>query len=42
MLRNKALIDSLEEAETILFALAQSVEHRDKLHGSALREARDL
>ena len=29
MLRNKALIDSLEEAETILFALAQAVEHRD-------------
>jgi cyclic di-GMP phosphodiesterase len=29
MLRNKALIDSLEEAETILFALAQSVESRD-------------
>ena len=34
MLRNKALIDSLEEAETILFALAQAVEHRDKLTGS--------
>ncbi len=33
MLRNKALIDSLEEAETILFALAQSVEHRDKYTG---------
>lgn len=30
MLRTKALIDSLEEAETILFALAQMVEHRDK------------
>ena len=30
MLRNKAAIDSLEEAETILFALAQAVEHRDK------------
>lgn len=30
MLRNKAAIDSLEEAETILFALAQSIEHRDK------------
>ena len=29
MLRNKALIDSLEEAESILFALAQAVEHRD-------------
>lgn len=29
MLRNKALIDSLEEAETILFALAQTVEQRD-------------
>ena len=30
MLRNKATIDSLEEAESILFALAQAVEHRDK------------
>jgi len=30
MLRNKVAIDSLEEAETILFALAQSIEHRDK------------
>lgn len=30
MLRNKAAIDSLEQAETILFALAQSIEHRDK------------
>ena len=29
MLRNKTLIDSLEEAETILFALAQAVERRD-------------
>jgi cyclic di-GMP phosphodiesterase len=29
MLRNKALIDSLEEAESILFALGQAVEHRD-------------
>jgi putative two-component system response regulator len=29
MLRNKALIDSLEEAETILFALAQAIEQRD-------------
>ena len=33
MLRNKALTDSLEEAETILFALAQAVEHRDKYTG---------
>lgn len=33
MLRHKALIDSLEEAETILFVLAQSVEHRDKYTG---------
>ena len=33
MLRNKALIDSLEEAETILFALAQAVEHRDRYTG---------
>jgi len=33
MLRNKALIDSLEEAESILFALAQSVEQRDEHTG---------
>lgn len=33
MLRNKTLIDSLEEAETILLALAQTVEHRDKYTG---------
>ena len=33
MLRNKALVDSLEEAETILFALARSVEHRDRYTG---------
>jgi putative two-component system response regulator len=33
MLRNKALIDSLEEAETILFALAQAVEQRDVYTG---------
>src|SRR3984893_2324741 len=33
MLRNKALTDSLEEAESILFALARSVEHRDKYTG---------
>ena len=30
MLRNKAAVDSLEEAETILFALAQAVECRDE------------
>jgi putative two-component system response regulator len=29
LLRHKAAIDSLEEAETILFALAQAVENRD-------------
>lgn len=29
MLRNKAAVDSLDEAETILFALAQAVEQRD-------------
>ncbi|HEU0141840.1 MAG TPA: HD domain-containing phosphohydrolase, partial [Bryobacteraceae bacterium] len=29
MLRNKAAVDSLEEAESILFALAQTIEHRD-------------
>jgi putative two-component system response regulator len=33
MLRNKALIDSLEEAESILFALAQAVEQRDQYTG---------
>ena len=33
MLRNKALVDSLEEAETILFALAQAVERRDPYTG---------
>lgn len=30
MLRNKMAVDSLEEAETILFALAQTIEQRDK------------
>jgi putative two-component system response regulator len=29
LLRNKAVVDSLDEAETILFALAQAVEARD-------------
>ncbi|MGH9559567.1 MAG: HD-GYP domain-containing protein [Bryobacteraceae bacterium] len=33
LLRNKALVDSLDEAQSILFALAQSVEHRDKYTG---------
>ncbi len=33
MLRNKTLIDSLDEAETILLALAQTVEHRDLYTG---------
>lgn len=33
MLRGKAAIDSLEEAETILFALAQAIEQRDKYTG---------
>ncbi len=33
LLRTKALTDSLDEAETILFALAQAVEHRDVLTG---------
>lgn len=33
MLRNKTLIDSLDEAETILLALAQTVEHRDPYTG---------
>jgi putative two-component system response regulator len=33
MLRNKAAIDSLEEAEAILFALAQTVEQRDPYTG---------
>ncbi|MEJ5366807.1 MAG: HD domain-containing phosphohydrolase [Bryobacteraceae bacterium] len=34
MLRQKRIIDSLEEAETILFALAQTVEQRDKETGN--------
>jgi cyclic di-GMP phosphodiesterase len=34
MVRHKALIDSLDEAETILFALARSVEQRDKHTGA--------
>ncbi len=34
MLRNKALTDSLDEAESILFALAQAVEHRDRYTGT--------
>jgi putative two-component system response regulator len=33
MLRNKAAIDSLEEAEAILFALAQTIEQRDRYTG---------
>ncbi len=33
MLRNKAAIDSLDEAEAILFSLAQAVEGRDKCTG---------
>ena len=33
MLRHKALIDSLDEAQTILFALAKSVESRDQYTG---------
>ncbi|MGQ9917074.1 MAG: HD-GYP domain-containing protein [Bryobacteraceae bacterium] len=34
MLRQKRVVDSLEEAETILFALAQTVEQRDKQTGN--------
>jgi len=34
MLRNKRTIDSLEEAETILFAMAKTVEERDKETGN--------
>jgi putative two-component system response regulator len=34
MLRNKRTLDSLEEAEAILFALAQTVEARDKETGN--------
>ena len=34
MLRNKRAIDSLDEAESILFALAQTVEQRDKEIGN--------
>lgn len=33
MLRNKALIDSLDEAETIIFALGQTIESRDDYTG---------
>ncbi len=33
MLRHKSAIDSLEEAESILFALAQAIEQRDKCTG---------
>lgn len=33
LLRTKAIIDSLEEAESILFTLAQSVEQRDRCTG---------
>ncbi len=33
MLRNKAITDSLDEAETILFSLAQAVEARDQCTG---------
>lgn len=33
MLRHKAAVDTLEEAETILFALAQSIEQRDRCTG---------
>jgi putative two-component system response regulator len=33
MLRTKAAIDSLEEAEAILFALAQTIEQRDRYTG---------
>lgn len=34
MLRNKAAVDSLEQAETILFALAKAVESRDQETGA--------
>jgi putative two-component system response regulator len=34
LLRNKRLLDSLDEAESILFGLAQSVEHRDRCTGA--------
>ncbi len=41
MLRNKALTDSLDEAESILFAMAQTVEHRDRYTGSHCQRLAD-
>ncbi len=41
MLRNKTLIDSLEEAESILFALAQAVEQRDQCTGQHCQRLAD-
>ena len=42
LLRTKALTDSLDEAEAILFALAQAVEHRDVYTGTHCQRLADF